>query len=172
MKRSDAFPSKYVSKDDVETPVVWTIAKVEKVEMDADDGGKKSPPVIFFTEQESKPLILNNSNWMTIEDAYGDDSDRWTGKQIELFKDPSVMFGGKRVGGVRVRKPSDNDHAPRARTMAEAKEELAGIRVKIHELKGNMPAKESLVFNTVADVDAAIQEHRALLEKATDEAMP
>ena len=40
MKRSDAFPSKYVSKDDVDPAVIWTIASVAKVEMDGDDGEK------------------------------------------------------------------------------------------------------------------------------------
>ena len=106
MKRSEAFPSRYVSKDDVEIPVVWMIASVVCVEMDDDAGGKKNPPVMHFKNPESKALILNNSNWMTIEDLYGGESDAWTDCQIELFKDPSVMFGGKRVGGVRVRKPA------------------------------------------------------------------
>jgi hypothetical protein len=92
-----------VSKDDVDPPVQWTIAKVEKVELDDDEGGKKSPPVLFFRDADSKPLILNNTNWMALEDLYGDESDHWIGQPVELYKDPTVMFGGKRVGGVRVR---------------------------------------------------------------------
>ena len=31
-------------------------------------------------------------------------SDDWTGKQIELYHDPNVSFGGEVLGGIRVRK--------------------------------------------------------------------
>jgi hypothetical protein len=101
MKRSDAFPSRYISKDDVQNPIV---AVIDTVRFDTikGDGGDEDKPVVYFRDGV-KPMILNNTNWMAIEDAYGAESDDWTGKQIEMYCDPGVMFGGKRVGGVRVR---------------------------------------------------------------------
>lgn len=112
MKRSDAFPSQYLSKDDVESPVIGTIADVQFVTLKGDNGDEQKP-AMYFKESTIKPLLVNNSNWMTCEDLYGEDSDGWRGHTIEIFKDPSVMFGGKRVGGVRLRKPG-NGHKPSA----------------------------------------------------------
>jgi hypothetical protein len=66
---------------------------------------------LLFSEDETKPMVCNNENWMTIEAMYGEDSDDWHGKRIELYNDPSVMFGKKRTGGIRVREPR-NGHAP------------------------------------------------------------
>jgi len=106
MKRSEAFPSKYMSKDDVKVPIRVIMISVGK-EILSSDNGEESKPVLYL-DNDRKPLILNNINWMTIEDMYGDDSDSWKGKDIELYFDPTVMFGNKRVGGVRVRKPHGN----------------------------------------------------------------
>lgn len=104
MKRSDAFPSRYISKEDVATPIRATIDTV-RFDTIKGDTADEDKPVIYFRDGV-KPMILNNTNWMTIEDAYGPESDNWTGKTIELYCDPGVMFGGKRVGGVRVRVPN------------------------------------------------------------------
>ena len=105
MKRSDAFPSQYFSKDDVQTPIRLTIASVS-IEAIKGEHGEDKKPVMSFREVDAKPLILNNTNWVTIEDAYGEDSDYWDGKLVELYCDPTIMFGSKRVGGVRVRIPA------------------------------------------------------------------
>jgi hypothetical protein len=104
MKRSQAFPSQYVSKDDVMTPVQAVIAGVT-FERIKGDNGEEDKPVIRFLNNHPKPLILNNTNWMAIEDAYGDESDHWSGKPVELYFEPNVTFGNKRVGGVRIRVP-------------------------------------------------------------------
>jgi len=101
MKRSEAFPSKYMSKDDVKVPVRATIAAV-RFDVLKGENGDEQKPVMYF-QGDVKPMIVNNTNWMTCEDAWGDDSDNWLGKSVELYFEPSVMFGGKRVGGVRVR---------------------------------------------------------------------
>ncbi len=102
MKRRDAFPGSFISKEDAAMPVVATIAQVRQEEL-IDASGATYKPVIYF--YEGKPLILNRVNWMAIEEAYGDESDDWVGKPIELYCDPDVTFDGNRVGGIRVRIP-------------------------------------------------------------------
>lgn len=104
MKRSDAFPSRYMGKDDVAKPIVLHISRVD-IEDIGTDSEIESKPVMHWQESDAKPLILNSTNWGAIEAAYGDESDNWANKPVELFNDPSVQFMGKRVGGVRVRIP-------------------------------------------------------------------
>ena len=113
MRRSDAFPSQFLGKADVQTPIVGVVELVQMQDIKCDHGNE-SKPVMFFSNG-IKPFILNNTNWMVIEDSYGDDSDKWAGQQVEMYFDPSIMFGGKRAGGVRVRIPVSRQVPPQPR---------------------------------------------------------
>ncbi len=54
----------------------------------------------------AKPMILNTTNSQIIAQILkSEETDDWIGKQIVLFDDPNVSFGGKLVGGIRVRAP-------------------------------------------------------------------
>lgn len=104
MKLNDLFPSNYLKKEDVPFPTQAVIRQVTQDEINGDHG-KELKAVLHFTAN-LKPLILNKGNAVTISETYGDDTTAWQGKTIELYNDPSVMFAGKRVGGIRVRVPS------------------------------------------------------------------
>ena len=104
MKRSEAFPSKYLSQDDVDPAVRATISGLRIEMLKSEEKGDEQKPILLFRE-DIKPLILNNTNWTTLEDAYGEDSDLWVGKTVEIYRDPNVMMGKKKVGGVRFRIP-------------------------------------------------------------------
>jgi hypothetical protein len=104
MRKGDfeAFQSSYVSKTDVQDgPLQLVIKSVEEGEVQGDGQKEKKP--ILFARNHDKGLILNNTNWDTLEAAYGEDSDDWTGKKIEVYFDPTISFGGKKTGGLRVR---------------------------------------------------------------------
>lgn len=62
-----------------------------------------------------KRLLLNKSNSKIVVAAYGDDTDAWIGKELEVWYDPSVMMKGETVGGIRVGVPAppvSNDGSP------------------------------------------------------------
>lgn len=107
MKRGEAFPSRWLAQGDLSSPVIATIDAVrnETIPGDNEDADK---PVLYFKNDQLKKMILNSANWTTLESAFGDESDNWSGKQIEVYVDPSIMFGKKRVGGVRIRVPSQS----------------------------------------------------------------
>lgn len=128
MKRSDAFPGNYISKEDVETPLTLTVASVTREEINDGDDGKKTKTVIHFTESAVMPMICNGTNWDAIAELYGDDSDDWTGKSIELYHDPKVMFGNKRVGGIRVRAPQGGQSNPLDTLRAQLKSARAELK--------------------------------------------
>lgn len=109
MKKNDAFPSTFLKKDDVTRPLILTIDHVEMEEIN-NDGGKESKAVAHF-QGDHKPMVLNSGNWDTLEEEYGDDSDDWAGCKCEIYVDPDVRYGGKKVGGLRVRIPSKTNTA-------------------------------------------------------------
>ena len=105
MKFSQMFPSRFLSKDDVTKSRILTIESVEMEEVESEDG-KAEKPICYFVEDDSKPLILNKTNAEVLRDLFGEDSENWATNPIEVYHDPSIRFGTKKTGGIRVRKPN------------------------------------------------------------------
>ncbi len=104
-KISEMRESKFLKKEDVGAGALLTVKGVmqENVAMQGADPEMKW---CLTFQEEGKPFVLNSTNIQLCAMALGsDDTDDWKGKQIVLYTDPSVSFGGKIVGGVRVRKP-------------------------------------------------------------------
>lgn len=99
MKASDMFPSKYLKASDLgeESPIV-TISNVAVEELGADE--KETKPVVYFNDQD-KGLVCNKTNWSTLINLFGDDTDIWTGKKIKLMV-AEVAFQGKMTLCIRI----------------------------------------------------------------------
>ena len=106
--KEDAFESNYVGKKELLAgPIQATIAGTEMRELQVPGSTKKETKGVVSFKEDVKDLILNFTNWTTIEEAYGEDSDQWVGKVIELYHDPDVMMMGVKKGGTRVRIPGN-----------------------------------------------------------------
>lgn len=100
--RSQAFPSNYLGKDDVSSPITVTIDRVEAESVG--QGAEAEEKRVAHFQEKVKPMILNSGNWQMIESISGEgDDEHWAGTRIEIFVDPTVSYGGKRIGGLRVR---------------------------------------------------------------------
>ena len=96
----------YLTKADVTPPWTGTINSVEE-RLVAAPGQQAKPKLVLFFNGTKKGLILNRSNGDVLFELTGtDDAEEWIGETVELFVDPSVTYAGKRVGGVRLRKPT------------------------------------------------------------------
>lgn len=99
MKRHEAFPSKWLKTEDLQgKPRVVTIEAVG-IEDIGDDGDRK--PVMSFQGME-KGFVLNSTNFDTIAEAYGEETDDWHGHKIELYP-TTTDFKGKRTPCIRIR---------------------------------------------------------------------
>jgi hypothetical protein len=72
-------------------------AEVKKLGQGEDARNK----VVLSFNETSKQLALNSTNSKIIAERYGDDTDRWTGKQITLIV-VKKNFAGKLVDGIQV----------------------------------------------------------------------
>ena len=88
------------------------------------DRGTEIHGVLHFAE-DVKPLILNITNGKKIAELYGKMCENWSGKQIALYFDPNVRFGGQRVGGVRVADPKKKK--PKAEKCSVCGHEIAAF---------------------------------------------
>ena len=104
MKRNEALPGKYLAKEDFDPPRVVEIQKVAIEEIEG-GGSVENKPILYF-KGSRRGIVLNGTNWDLIVKITGkDDSDDWYGAQIEVYHDPSIRFGPRKVGGIRVRAP-------------------------------------------------------------------
>jgi hypothetical protein len=68
--------------------------------------GKQDVPYLTLTSSAfdgEKELSLNATNRNILGAVYGKQAGAWIGKEIGVYFDPAVTFGGKAVGGVKVK---------------------------------------------------------------------
>lgn len=96
--------SKYLTKDDAgEDGVVLTIKGFRMETLKGDDG-EEDKMVMHFME-DVKPMVLNRTNAQLIGVVTGcKTAGEARGKQLVVFNDPTVGFGGKITGGLRIKK--------------------------------------------------------------------
>ncbi len=94
--------SKYIAKEDCEPPILVQIAYMTQDDVEAD--GQVSSCAVLHFNGDIKPLILNNTNKEMLKVLTGAQTvGQLRGKQVVLWVDPTIMFGRKMVGGVRIR---------------------------------------------------------------------
>lgn len=109
----DLKSSKFLKKEDVGEGVLVTITRVSRENV-AKEGAEEDLKFCLHFDEFDKPMTLNSTNGQLIAQITGveDDIEKgWVGKQIVLYADPSISFGGKVVGGIRVRAPKTNAKA-------------------------------------------------------------
>jgi len=143
MNFNDMYPSKYLKKEDVPVPRTVTIKGIGSAIVGRGQGEEKN--ILYFNEL--KEMVLNKANAFTIFEAYGEPVN-WPGKRVEVFTDPSVMFGGKRVGGLRLRIPSQNGPVW---TLEQAITECAAVGIKQAELISYLKSKGSAGYKPDRD---------------------
>jgi hypothetical protein len=148
MKTSTMMPSKHLKQSDVPSPIVATIAGVEMREVGTEDNAETKAVMDF--KEDLKSLVLNVTNITTLEMLYGDDSDQWIGKKIEIYSDPSIMYAGKRVGGLRVREPGQTP----ALAWTEAIKQCAAVGLTEDDVRHAL--KEAGLKNYNAGRDAGL----------------
>lgn len=115
--------SKFLTKGDCgEDGLILTIAGFTSEDMKTDDGGYETKVVMHFTNEGIKPMILNRTNSQLLAQATGvRKAGEARGKKIVVYHDPSVGFGGRVVGGLRIKRipgPARAPAAPPARAQA------------------------------------------------------
>jgi hypothetical protein len=79
-------------------PIVATISNLE-METVGQGAEAKTKPVLYL--ENEKPMVLNASNLEALSEAFGDDTDNWSGHKIKICC-VKTQFQGKTVDGLRV----------------------------------------------------------------------
>jgi hypothetical protein len=87
--------------------ITYTIAACREEHVGKD---REPKPVLYFEEQR-RGLVLNITNWDTLAELFGEESDGWVGQQVTLFT-TTGDYKGKTWVGIRLRKTEDDSAAP------------------------------------------------------------
>lgn len=104
MDISDTLEPKSDQLDAIELvggPRIFTVERVTR-------GSDEQPINIHFTDFP-RPWRPSKSMRRVIAACWGPDASQYTGRRVELYCDPDVVFGGKAVGGTRIRRISHID---------------------------------------------------------------
>jgi hypothetical protein len=97
--------AKYLKKEDIPSPVNTSILWIKEEEVTAPGKGTETRLVLYF-DGLKKGLVLNTANAEALVEITGtDDYEQWSDIPIQLHVDPDVKYGGKKTGGIRIRKP-------------------------------------------------------------------
>lgn len=77
-----------------------------------DGENKKKTQIVLGFHGQDKLLGLCRTNADQLAAMYGDDTDGWLNQSITLYVDKTVKFGGKEVGGIRIRPMPAAPQAP------------------------------------------------------------
>ncbi len=104
-----AYPSKYLKSSDLQGRTVKVTIRTVLMEA-IGQASTEQKPILYFQGKE-KGMVLNKTNAQAISHFYGQDTDHWTGRELELF---TIMtdFQGRPVEGLRVRVPPMRVPAP------------------------------------------------------------
>jgi hypothetical protein len=119
-KTSEMRESKFLKKEDVGDGLLLTVKGCDQYNV-AKPGAEPEHKWCLTFQEEDKPLVLNATNIQLCEQMFqSGDTDDWVGQKIVLYTDPSIMYAGKIVGGVRVRAPRTVKAAMKAKTQKQA----------------------------------------------------
>jgi hypothetical protein len=104
MAKIDSYISSFLSADDLtEGPRLIGIESVIEERI-----GQDTKLVLYAEGLNGVGCPLNKGNLQKLADIFGSrDTDDWEGKLIVVYRDPSVQYQGKKVGGISFRKPKE-----------------------------------------------------------------
>jgi hypothetical protein len=97
--------SKFLKRGDVGAGSLLTIESCQQQNVAKAEDKPELKWCLFFQESD-KPMVLNKTNAELCAQITGErNSDNWAGHKIVAYDDPSISYGGKLVGGIRIRAP-------------------------------------------------------------------
>lgn len=96
----------YLKKEDLSDPVDTELVWVKEETVTA-PGKDTTTRLVDYFEGLSKGLVLNTANCETLAEITGtNDPNGWKDVAVQLIVDPDVTYGGRKTGGIRIRKPA------------------------------------------------------------------
>lgn len=92
-----------LNADDLDdTGKVIKITRAEKT-------GGEQPLALHFERDDGKPFLPCLTMRRVLAHIWGTEGEKFAGRLLHVYRDPNVIYGGKKVGGVRIKGASHID---------------------------------------------------------------
>lgn len=95
----------------------------------------EQPVSIRFEGDHGRPWKPSKGMLRILSVGWGNESDNWVGKRVQLYFEPTVRYAGQEVGGIRIRAMSDIHKNGMATTIAISRGKREPYMVKHLEVK-------------------------------------
>lgn len=89
------------------------------------------PVSVYFDGDHGRPWKPSKGMLRILAGAWGRDSSNWSGKYAQLYFEPTVIYAGKEVGGIRVKALSDIDQRGLSFTLTINRQKREPYRVPL-----------------------------------------
>ncbi len=110
MKISEAFPSNFLKAQDLNGHVCKAVIADIKVQDVGGQGRAEDHKPVLLLQGKTKGIVLNKTNATILSEAYGDETEQWRGKPVEITPEQTT-FQGRLVPCIRLRVPPPADSA-------------------------------------------------------------
>ena len=157
-------------------PRTITVTKIT-----AQPSSTDQPVSVYFEGDNGKPFKPCKSMRRVLVHLWGNDGNRYVGQSMTLYRDPDVMFGGIKVGGIRISHASGIDApvtmpltASRTKRVAYTVKPLSSQQRTGAAQTSMEPAQRNSVLANARDIAKqglqALREHFGTLDAASREA--
>lgn len=124
-------------------------------------GSADQPIKINYEGDNGKPFFPCKSMRRVLVHCWGNDGKGYIGRSLKLFRDPEVMFGGMKVGGIRIKEMSD---IKSAQSMALTARRGSKANFTVKPLQVTEPAPQIDADTLMSNAEAAANQGMAQYE--------
>jgi hypothetical protein len=150
MRISEQFAGNYLKASDLPQPKVFTIAGCETATMP----DQTTKPALRFAG-EPQQLILNKTNAYCLAEWFGDDTNGWLNRQVELYS-TTTSFSGRMVPAIRVRQAPQWQQPP-----AQQQPQPVPQQMQSAQQQQPQPVPQQYVQQTPVPQPQAVQQYAA-----------
>jgi hypothetical protein len=137
------------SDDLIAGPITIRISKLS-----ANPSAPEQPISIFFDGDGGKPYKPCKSMRRVLVNTWGSNGEKFIGRSMTLYRDPTVRFGGLEVGGIRISHMSDIDKpVTMALTATRANRKPFTVQ-PLEKSRDAKPASSALAVELVAEAES------------------
>jgi hypothetical protein len=148
------------SDDLIAGPIDVTILDVKR--------GDEQQPVAVVIDGGYQPYKPCKSMRRVLVTLFGDNPKQWIGKRLRLFCDPSVKFGGVKVGGIRISHATIEQPKEVLLTVAKAKRSVFTVEPmpEVEKPNAEIETRFSKAMDAIwkADSTAKLDKYRDKIE--------
>lgn len=128
----------------------------------ANEGNVEQPVSIFFEGDQNKPFLPCKSMRRVMVAVWGADAKSYIGKSMTLFRDPEVLWGGMKVGGIRISHMTDLDK-PKTMALTASKQKRTPYTVQPLKIEAKADKAAEVSTALIERVKAAADEEVAII---------